>query len=306
MIKTIFMGTPQFAVPILNTLIKETEVVLVVTQPDRYVGRKRILTPSPVKEVALKHNIPIFQPYNIKEDYEEILKYKPDLIITCAYGQIIPKPLLTLPRLGCINIHASLLPKYRGGAPIHHALINGEEKTGVSIMYMDEAMDTGDIIETLSLDILPTDNVATLQNSLSQLGADLLKQVLPQIINKTNKRLKQDDNLATYAKTIKRADEHLDFQKTAQDVFNRVRGVYPSAYFLLNQKEVKVLEGYIGPQKKGQVGVISDITKNAIGINCLDNIYYITKLKPFGKNAMSASEYLRGTTFEKLKNSIIE
>ena len=142
MIKTIFMGTPEFAVPILDTLIKNTEVLLVVTQPDKYVGRKKVLTFSPVKEEALKYNIPVFQPIKIREDYEEIKKYKPDLIVTCAYGQIVPKGVLDIPRLGCINVHASLLPKYRGGAPIQHAIMNGEKETGITIMYMDEGMDT--------------------------------------------------------------------------------------------------------------------------------------------------------------------
>ena len=146
MIKTVFMGTPEFAVPILDTLIKNTEVVLVVTQPDKYVGRKKVLTYSPIKNLALEHNIPVFQPVRIKVDYETIKEYHPDLIVTCAYGQIVPKEVLDIPRLGCINVHASLLPKYRGGAPIHHAIMDGETKSGITIMYMDIGMDTGDMI----------------------------------------------------------------------------------------------------------------------------------------------------------------
>ena len=147
-LKTIFMGTPDFAVPILETLLDLTDVLLVITQPDKLTGRKKLLTPSPIKKLALAHNIPVFQPSKIKTDYEEIIKYKPDLIVTCAYGQIIPQALLALPKLGCINVHASLLPRLRGGAPLHHAIIDGEEKTGVTIMYMDKNMDTGDIIST--------------------------------------------------------------------------------------------------------------------------------------------------------------
>ena len=215
MIKTIFMGTPEFAVPILETLIKNTEVLLVVTQPDAYVGRKKVLTASPIKNLALEKNIPVFQPIKIKNDHEEILKYKPDLIVTCAYGQIIPKVLLDLPYLGCINVHASLLPKYRGGAPIHHAIINGDTKTGITIMYMDEGMDTGDIIKSTAISITNTDTVATLHDKLSLLGKELLTEVLPSIINKTNTRIKQNSNEATYAKVIKRDDEHLDFNTKA-------------------------------------------------------------------------------------------
>ena len=156
----VFMGTPSFAVPVLEKLILNTNVLLVVSQPDKEVGRKHLLQATPVKEVALKHNIPVFQPVKIKEDYEAIKRLKPDLIITCAYGQIIPEALLKVPKIGSFNVHASLLPKYRGGAPIHWALINGEKKTGVTIMYMDKGMDTGDMISKVIYDIKPEDNGA--------------------------------------------------------------------------------------------------------------------------------------------------
>lgn len=299
------MGTPEFAVPILDTLIKTSEVVLVVTKPDKYVGRKKILTPSPVKEFALKNNIPVLEPLKIKEDYEYLKKYQPDLIVTCAYGQILPKEILDLPPLGCINIHASLLPKYRGGAPIHYALLNGEEKTGITIYYMDTNLDTGDIISSASIPIKDDDNIITLSNKLSLLASNLLADTLPTIINKTCKREPQNNNEATYAYTIKREEEHLDFTKTAKEVSNRVRALYPSSYFLLNNEEVKVLSGIIGEDSPNSPKSII-LKKDALGITCQDKVYYITELKPFGKKAMNIKDYLNGINKDKLINSIIK
>lgn len=303
-IKTVFMGTPEFAVAPLEVLIKNTEVALVVTQPDKYVGRKKILTPSPVKVKAMENGIPVFQSPKIRLDYERVKDANPDLIVTCAYGQILPKEVLDIPRLGCINIHASLLPKYRGGAPIEHAIMNGEEETGITIMYMDERMDTGDMILSQKIPIESSDNIITMHEKLSHLGASLLESVLPSIINGTNTRVKQDDTLATYAPTIKREEEHIDFHKKGVEVFNQVRALYPRSYFLLNNEEIKVLDGYVGENTNMNIGSIS-LKKDAIGIACHDKIYYITKLKPFGKNTMNAKDYLNGISHEKLLNSKI-
>lgn len=301
-IKTIFMGTPDFAVPILKTLIKNTEVMLVVSQPDAYVGRKKVLTASPVKQYALAHNIPVFTPSNIKKEYDELKKYDIDLIVTCAYGQIVPKEVLDLPKLGCINVHASILPKYRGGAPIHHAIINGEKETGITIMYMDIGMDTGDIISLKRIPINKEDTVETMHDKLSQLGANLLEETLPSIIDGTNKRVKQNNEEATYAPTIKREDEHLDFNLTAEEVFNKVRGLnsWPLANLLIDNEEIKVIEGFIDNTANKEPGVICDIKKDAIGISCSDKIFYITKLKPFGKKAMATKDYLNGVKKEEL------
>lgn len=301
-IKTIFMGTPDFAVPILETLMEDTEVVLVVSQPDSYVGRKKVLTASPVKEKALANNIPVFTPTKIRDDYEELKKYNADLIVTCAYGQILPASVLEIPRLGCINVHASLLPKYRGGAPIHHAIINGETETGITIMYMDKGMDTGDIIAIEKIPITANDTVESMHDKLSILGASLLKKTLPSIIEGTNKRIKQNDKEATNAPTIKREDEHLDFNLTAKEVFNKVRGLnsWPLANMILDNEEIKVIEGFIGNITSKEPGTICDITKEAIGISCSDKIFYITKLKPFGKKAMSTKDYLNGIKKEEL------
>ena len=308
MIKTVFMGTPEFAVPILDTLKELTDVVLVVTQPDKFVGRKKILTPSAIKSRAIEYDIPVFQPIKIRNDYEEIKKYQPDLIVTCAYGQIVPKEVLDIPRLGCINVHASLLPKYRGGAPIEHAIMNGEAETGITIMYMDIGMDTGDMIDKRSIPIDDVDTLDTLSTKLSNLGASLLRDVLPSIIDGTNHRVPQDHDSATYAYTIKREDEHLDFKRSAIDVYNHVRALYshPLANFTLNGEEVKVLDGYVGGKIHGEVGTIGDILKEAIGINCSDKIYYITRLKPFGKKEMNVRDYLNGVDKDKLLSSEIK
>lgn len=307
-IKVVFMGTPDFAVPILETLIKNTEVSLVVTQPDAYVGRKKVLTASPIKRCAIENNIPVFQPEKIKTDYAEITKYQPDLIVTCAYGQIVPVEVLNIPRLGCINVHASLLPKYRGGAPIHHAVINGETETGITIMYMDKGMDTGDIITMKSIPITNTDTVETMHDKLSSLGASLLEDTLPSIINGTNPRTPQNNMEATYASTIKREDEHLDFNTSAVNVFNKVRGLnsWPLAHINLNNEEIKVIEGYIGETHNTKPGIVLKIIKDAIGITCQDKIYYITKLKPFGKKSMQTRDYLNGIDKNKILNKEVK
>ena len=307
MIRTVFMGTPDFAVPILNTLIKNTEVILVVTQPDRYVGRKKILTFSPVKKRALECGISAFQPVNIKSDFQKIEELKPDLIVTCAYGQILSREVLDLPRLGCINVHASLLPKYRGGAPIQRAIMNNDKETGITIMSMDVGMDTGDIIAKRSISIHEEDTYGSLSERLSELGASLLEEVLPGIIKGTYERTIQDDHEATYAPIIKREDEKLDFTKKAQDIFCQVRALnpHPLAYFLLNGEEIKVIDGYVGVEAKKEAGKIEEVIKDAIGIACQDNIYYITKLKPFGKKEMMARDYINGISKEKLEQGII-
>ncbi len=301
-LKVVFMGTPEFAQVVLEKLITNTNVLLVVTQPDKLVGRKKELKYSAVKQLALKENIPVFQPTKIKEDYAKIIEVKPDIIITCAYGQIIPKEILDLPRLGCINVHASLLPKLRGGAPIHKALINGEEKTGITIMYMDEKMDTGDIISQEEYKIQDDDNVGILHEKLAKIGADLLIKTLPGIIDGTNKRFKQDETKATYAYNIKREEEHLDFSKTGQEILNQIRGLnpWPLANLLIDDLEYKVYKAYFLKKVVKEVGQIIDIKKDAIGITCQDGVIYLTEIKPFGKKHMSVQDYLNGVKKEKI------
>lgn len=301
------MGTPDFAVPILETLIQNTNVVLVVSQPDKKVGRKQILTKTPIHEVADKYGIPVFQPEKIKNDYERILEVKPDIIITCAYGQIIPKVLLDLPRLGCINVHASLLPKLRGGAPLHHAIIDGLDKTGVTIMYMDEAMDTGDIISTISYDIKSSDTTEDIHDTLRELGAKLLIDTLPSIVLGTNRRIKQNESEATYGYNITREEEHIDFNKSGILIDRLVRGLYswPLANTIIGDTEYKIVAGYF-VKGKGNPGMISDISKKVLGIGCLDGTYYVTKIKPAGKKIMDIKDFLNGIDIEEFKSRSIK
>ena len=300
-LRVVFMGTPDFAVPVLEKLILNTKVVLVVSQPDKCVGRKRELVPTPVKKKALEYNIPVFQPEKVKLDYEEIVLARPDIIITCAYGQIIPKVLLDLPRLGCINVHASLLPYLRGGAPLHHAIIDGYKETGVTIMYMDESMDTGDIISTVTYPLKDTDTVGTVHDNLMEMGANLLMETLPSIIKGTNKRIKQDNSKATYAYNISRSDEHLDFSGSGVLVERKVRGLnpWPLANTLFDDEEIKIISGYfvLGKSITKKINVV---TKDSLGIGCSDGIYYVTALKPSGKKVMDIKSYLNGMDKDKL------
>ena len=302
--RIVFMGTPEFAVPVLRGLIDHYEVVGVVSQPDKEVGRHKVLTETPIKKVALENHIPVFQPIKIREEYEDILALKPDMIVTCAYGQIIPKVILDCPKLGCINVHASLLPKLRGGAPIHKALIDGYDKTGITIMYMDVKMDNGDIISQKELKILDSDNLESLHDKLSVMGRDLLLETLPSIIEGTNQRIVQSEDEVTFAYNIKREEEQIDFSKTSREVFNLIRGLspVPSAFTSLFDLEMKIYESIINDKKYEQAvcGEIVDIIKEGIVVKTQDGSIILTKIKPFGKKMMDASSYVNGVGKNKL------
>lgn len=300
--RVIFMGTPDFAVPVLEKLIQLTDVVLVVTQPDKLVGRKQELSYSPIKKVALENNIKVFQPIKLRNEMDEVLSCDADLIVTCAYGQILPEEILNHPKIAPINVHASLLPKLRGGAPIHHAIIDGYDKTGVTIMYMAKGMDDGDIISQEEVIITKEDNVGTLHDKLSIVGASLLEKTLPSIINGTNNRIKQDDNLVTFAPTIKREDEHIDFNKTGFEIINLIRGLnpWPLSNIILNDLECKIIEAeFIKKDVSKSFDII--VEKNKLGITCKDGIIYLKVIKPFGKKTMNINDYLNG-----LKNSDVK
>ena len=303
-LKVVFMGTPEFAVPVLEKLIENTNVVLVVTQPDAFVGRKRILTPSPIKQVATSNNIEVFTPNRIKEDYNRIIEVNPDIIITCAYGQIIPKILLDLPKYKCINVHASLLPKYRGGAPIHASILNGDKESGITIMYMAEGMDDGNIIKQESIDILDTDNINTLSDKLSKLGANLLIETLPSILNGTCDNIKQDEDKVTFAYTIKRKDELIDFNDTYKNIYNKVRALLNRSYFILNNIEYKVVSVRF-ESSISEIGKINHIYKDGIGIGCIDGEVVITEFIPSGKKQMAVLSYLNGVKKESLLGVIV-
>lgn len=294
----VFMGTPDFAVPVLKMLIEKTNVIMVVTKPDKRVGRNKELTFSPVKKVALENNIPVFQPIKIKNDYEKLTEEKIDLIVTCAYGQIIPKEVLNLPKYGCINVHASILPKYRGSAPIQWAIINGDKETGVTIMYMDEGMDTGDIISISKMAITSYDNVGTMHDKLSILGAQALEKELKSIFDGSAIRIKQGNDW-TLAPMIKREDEHLNFNDYGENIINRIRAFnpWPFANILIDDKEIKIIEAEFKKEKVNKANCII-INKNKMGISCLDGIIYLKKIKPFGKKEMNIESYLNGINQE--------
>ncbi len=295
--KIVYMGTPDFAVEPLKKLNANYDVIMVVTQPDKEVGRKKEIKFSPVKEYAIENGIEVFQPSNIRNDYQRILDANPDIIITCAYGQIIPKELLEFPKYKCINIHASLLPKLRGGAPIHWAIINGDKKTGVTIMYMNEKMDEGDILYKEEIDILDSDNVETLHDKLSELGSKMIIDFLPNIESGNFNPVKQNNEEATYGFNITREDEKLDFSKTSKEIFNKIRGLnpWPVSYTSLDGKIIKVYNSKIGSSNiNGKPGEIINIYPDGIGVKTSDGEIIITEIKEEGKNRILVKDYLNG------------
>lgn len=308
-LRIVFMGTPEFSVPVLEALIKNYGVKAVVTQPDKVVGRSGKISMPPVKEIAVNHNILTIQLNKIKEEYQEIIDLEPDLIVTCAYGQILPVELLNCPRLGCINVHASLLPKLRGGAPIHRAIINGYKKTGITIMYMAPGMDDGDIISSAEITIEDNDTASSLHDKLSILGSKLLIETLPSIIDGTNSRTPQDESLVTYAPIIKPEDEKIDFSKTKYEIYNKVRGLnsWPGAYAILNGKRIKIWECYMTDNYYTELvdGQITKIYKDGIGVKVGSGEVVITLLQMEGKNKMKALDFANGYGKDNLIGQIL-
>ena len=306
--RVVFMGTPDFAVPVLEKLIENTNVVLVVTKKDAYVGRKKVLTESPVAMCAHEHNIEVYKPNKLKEDYEYILNKKPDIIITCAYGSIVPKVVLDYPSYGCINVHASLLPKYRGASPIVASILNGEKETGITIMYMDEGIDTGNIIMSRSIEIEDNDNSLSLSNKLSLLGANLLIDTLPKIFEGENFDIPQDNEEATYVGMLKREDEHIDFNNSVENIKNQVRAFSPEPYAFINIDDVeyKISEVEIKKCDVSESGVIVEINKDSFGITAKDGIVYIKRIKPSGKKEMSVKDFFNGFDKTSLLNKKVD
>ncbi|MCQ4086002.1 methionyl-tRNA formyltransferase [Saccharibacillus sp. JS10] len=305
--RIVFMGTPAFAVSCLEALLEsECNIVAVVTQPDRPQGRKKVLTPSPVKEAALKHHLPVLQPERMRnpEAVEELASFHPDLIVTAAYGQILPKSLLHVPELGCVNVHGSLLPAYRGGAPIQRSIINGETKTGITLMYMAEGLDTGDMIAVQEVEITDEDTSGTLFEKMSVAGAELLKRELPRLLQSRVEAQPQDESLATYAPNLTREDEKIDWTSSARSIFNQVRGLSPfsGGYTLWNDEVFKVWEierpEENGPEAGAAPGTVLDVSSQAIVVACGDGAVALKKVQPAGKKAMPVSEFARGTAMQ--------
>ena len=297
-LKIVFMGTPDFAVPILEGLFENYEVKGVVTQPDKKVGREGKITEPQVKKGALEHMTLVLQPENIKEQWQDVVSLHPNLIITCAYGQILPRELLVYPEYGCINVHASLLPKLRGGAPIHHAIMDGYKETGMTIMYMSPEMDKGDIISQKKIAIDDDDTAESLHDKLSIIGRDLLLETIPSIVDKTATRIKQNDDEATYAYNITKEDERIDFSATRRQVYNKVRGLnsWPGAYAMLDSKRIKIWKCYMSDNNFTGLldGQITNIYNDGIGVKVSNGEIVITELQPEGKKKMSAQSYING------------
>ncbi|RFU63220.1 methionyl-tRNA formyltransferase [Peribacillus saganii] len=301
MTKIVFMGTPDFSVPVLKRIIAEGyEVIGVVTQPDRPVGRKRVLTPPPVKVEAEKHGIPVFQPEKIRiqEELAPILALNPDLVVTAAFGQILPNDLLEAPKYGCINVHASLLPELRGGAPIHYAILEGKEKTGITIMYMAEKLDAGDILTQAEIAIKEDDTTGTLFEKLSVLGSDLLAQTLPKLIKGELTPIPQNHMKATFAPNIRREQEKIDWNKSGEDIYNQIRGLnpWPVAYTSLNGDVMKVWSARKAEaSNNGVPGEVIGLLDDGIKVRTGNSTaVIITELQPAGKKRISAKDYLRG------------
>lgn len=295
--RIMFMGTPEFAVPVLEGLIKSHDVKVIVTQPSRAKKDGKIVDP-PVRKVGEANTILVIQPQKIKEEIEDILSFNPDLIITCAYGQLLPKEILEAPKYGCINVHASLLPKLRGGAPIHRAILKGHTKTGITIMHMSKALDSGDIIVSREIPIDNKDTASSLHDKLSILGRDLLLEVLPSIFDGTAPRTPQDHDEATFAFNLRPEDEKIDFHKSSKQIYDRIRGLamWPGAYCLFNNKRLKVYESYISGNffESAIPGEITAIYEDGFGVKAENREVVFTKVKPEGKKLMSAVDFING------------
>ncbi|MCC4373311.1 methionyl-tRNA formyltransferase [Limosilactobacillus reuteri] len=298
----VFMGTPEFAVPILQSLIDnpEYDVQAVLTQPDHHIGRKRTLHQSPVKELAEQYNIEVLQPAKLSKspEMEKIISLQPDLMITAAYGQFLPTKLLAAAKIAAINVHGSLLPKYRGGAPIQYSIINGDKETGVSIMYMVKKMDAGDIISQRSIPIEDTDDSGTMFKKLSLLGRDLLLETLPKLISGDVNPVAQDLDKVVFSPNITSEQEQIDFRLPAHLIDAKVRGLRPAPLgnMVIDGLRTKIYDVTPLEEKTDlEPGKVVRVTKHQLVIAAGDRTtYQINKLKPAGKKAMDITSYLNG------------
>ena len=298
----VYMGTPDFAVPALEALIQEGyHVAAVVTQPDKPKGRGKVLMPSPVKETALKYGIPVLQPKRVREEgFFELLKsFAPDLIVVAAFGQIIPLSILEMPEFGCINIHASLLPEYRGAAPIQHAILDGKTETGVTIMQMGEGLDTGDIISVRKVPILLTDTGGSLFDKLAGEGAKLLMETLPSVLDGTAGRTPQPEESPTpYAAMIRKEMGSLGFERTAEELERHIRAMdpWPGAYTHLGGKTLKVWKAraFMDEETAEKPGTVLSADKDGIRAACGRGVLSLTEVQLEGKKRMEADAFLRG------------
>ena len=297
-IKIVYMGTSEFSSKILEFLIEnKVNVVGVVSQPDKEVGRKNKIQPTPVKEVAIKYGIEVFQPIKIRDDYEFIANKNPDIVLTCAYGQIVPQAVLDIPKYKCINIHGSLLPKYRGAAPIQYAILNDEKQTGVTYMEMIKKMDAGCMYSKTFVDIENNDNAQNIFDKLLVTVKDTVIDFLDDFVEGKIEGIEQNEEDVTFSKMIKREDEVIDWNDSKRNIHNKVRAFNPSpiAYTTLNDVNIKIYEGEETSENiSGEVGEIVKANKEGIFVRCSDGVYKITKLQPAGKKVMDSRDYING------------
>lgn len=308
--KILFMGTPTFSQTVLKALIasQKYDIIGVVTQPDRPVGRKRLLTPSPVKETALAHNIPVYQPEKLSgsPEMQQLLTQEFDLLITAAYGQFVPTKLLKHPKFGAINVHASLLPLYRGGAPIHYAIWQGQEETGVSIMYMVKEMDAGDILAQAKTPIGPNEDVGDLFVRLADLGSQVLLETLDPLFEGKIKAWPQDPQLVTYSPTISKDQEQINWQETAEQIHNHVRAFrpFPTTFTYFKGQRMKIWQGQVSDyscDQPVQPGTILSFEEGRLIIQAGQGTCYgVEVLQAFGKKQMTATDYVNGIGLENI------
>ncbi len=300
MTSIIFLGTPKFAVPILEALSEnDYEIKAVVTQPDKKVGRKQKVTETPVKLLAKKLNLPVFQPEHLGKSDEliDLINMHADLIITAAYGQFLPSKFLQSAKIAAVNVHGSLLPKYRGGAPIQYALINGDKQTGVTIMEMIKQMDAGDIYSQQAIDIQKKDNAGTLFEKLSLLGRDLLLQTLPQIIANPQKKVSQDEDKVVFSPNINKGQEQIKLNMTATEANNLIRGLNPDpgAYLLIDGKRFKIWQAEVAADTTSlPAGVVVDNKKRFAISFANHTVLNLLEVQPSGKKKMAIKSFLNG------------
>lgn len=298
--RVIFMGTPDFAVPSLEALLTKHEVVLVVTQPDKPKGRGKKMVPTPVKACALEHGIPVLQPEKVKEPefVEQLRSYEPDLIAVTAFGQILSEPILEMPKYGCINVHGSLLPKYRGAAPMQWSIIDGEKVTGITTMYMAKGLDSGDMLLKAEVEITDEDTFATIHDKMAVTGANLLLDTLDQLEAGTLERIPQDHDAATYAPMITKETGHIDWSKNRKDIINLIRGLnpVPAAYTIYEEEVLKIFGAVISDVQADDAanGEIVAVVKKGFVVKCGDGCLLITEVQARGGKRMMTDAYLRG------------
>ena len=301
--RVVFMGTPEFAVPTLEALIQEHEVIGVYTQPDKPKGRGKAMAFPPVKEKALEHNLPVYQPVKVREAsvVAELEAMNPDAIVVVAFGQILPESILNIPKYGCINVHASLLPKYRGAAPMQWAIIDGEKETGITTMYMAKGLDTGDMILKATTPIGPKETGETLHDRMSVMGGPLILETLKQIEAGTAPRIKQDDSLSCYASMLDKEMGCIDWNKDAASIERLIRGLnsWPSAYTFWNEKTLKIWDSEVVEcSDEGENGTVIAKDKISFTVKCGENALKILEVQLQGKKRMAAQAFLVGNQVE--------